>query len=324
MKEALFYKKLNSAKVSCQLCPHNCLIMPDCTGICRSRKNIDGTLYALNYGKTVTVAVDPIEKKPLYHFHPGSKILSIGPNSCNLDCDFCQNYEISQGQSTTYDITPETVYQLCLNHGLEMVAFTYTEPITWFEFVLDSSKFLKEKGIKTVMVTNGFINEKPLKALLPYLDALNIDLKAMDEDFYANICQAELAPVLESIKIANNQAHVEVTNLIVTGENDKPLQLEKLVDFIASVDVNLPLHFSKYFPQYKRSSEPTSDGTMEIALEIGLRKLNYVYLGNMFSCVDSRCPECDELLIRRLKQTECYLEDGCCPNCGLKIQGEFA
>jgi len=205
-----------------------------------------------------------------------------------------------------------------------MVAFTYTEPITWYEFVLDCAKFLKEKDIKTVMVTNGFINPKPLQALLPYLDAMNIDLKSMDNEFYENICQAELAPVLETIRIAHEQTHVEVTNLIVTGENDKLEQLERLVEFLTSVDINIPLHFSKYFPQYKRSSEPTSDATMEIALEIGLRKLHYVYLGNMFSCVDSRCPECNELLIRRLKQVESYLDNGNCPNCGFKIQGVFA
>ncbi|MDA3812922.1 MAG: AmmeMemoRadiSam system radical SAM enzyme [Candidatus Cloacimonetes bacterium] len=323
MKEALFYRKLDDHKIRCDLCPHNCIISSGNIGICRARKNIDGILYSINYGKTISISIDPMEKKPLYHFHPGKSILSIGPNSCNFSCKFCQNYQSSQLEVPTTIITPGKLLDLCKLHLCDFVAFTYTEPTTWFEFMLDSSKLLKENGIKTVMVTNGFINQEPLKELLPYIDAMNIDLKAFDEKFYNNICNGSLQPVLETIKTASKQCHVEITNLIITDENDSEEQINDLVDFVASVNNEIPLHFSRYYPTYKMENPPTSVSTLEMAKQIAEQKLNYVYLGNIVTERNTYCPNCDHLLICRDHPLKNDIIDGKCPSCGHIIYGEF-
>ncbi len=322
MKEALYYKKLSSDKVQCLLCPKLCVISPNDIGICRGKKNIAGKLYAINYGKTVTVAIDPIEKKPLYHFLPGSKILSIASNTCNFDCKFCQNYHISQYDTETYDISAETILEYCKKHNINEVAYTYTEPITWYEFIFDTSKILKENGIKTVMVTNGFINQEPLKNILPYIDAMNIDLKAMDDEFYKNLCNGRLNPVLQTIKTAYKRTHIEITNLLITDENDSDELISALVDFIASIDKNIPLHFSKYYPTYKMYNPPTSESTLYRAKELAKKRLNYVYLGNIITDYNTYCPNCGNLIIKRNYQNvSSKIKDGKCPYCGEKIYG---
>ena len=323
MKEALFYSKIEDLKVRCDLCPHNCVISQGNIGICRARKNIEGVLYAINYGETITISIDPMEKKPLYHFHPGKNILSIGPNSCNLSCKFCQNYQSSQLKVHTTSITPDNLLKQCRSHNCDFVAFTYTEPTTWFEFILDSSKLLKENGIKIIMVTNGFINQEPLKELLPYIDAMNIDLKAFDEKFYKTICSSSLQPVLDTIKTVSLSCHIEITNLIITDENDSEKQIIDLVDFVANVNPNIPIHFSRYYPTYKMENPPTSVSKLEMAKEIAKKKLNFVYLGNILTDRSTYCPNCDQLLIHRDKPKQNYITNRKCPSCDHVIYGEF-
>jgi len=323
MKEALYYSKLEDHKVRCDLCPHNCIIASEKIGICRARKNINGILYTINYGETITISIDPMEKKPLYHFHPDNNILSIGSNSCNLSCKFCQNYQSSQLEVHTKAITPGKLLEQCRLHNCDFIAFTYTEPTTWFEFVLDASKLLKENNIKTVMVTNGFINQEPLKELLPYIDAMNIDLKSFDEEFYSKICNGSLKPVLETIKTASKQCHIEITNLVITDENDSKEQINNLVNFVAEVNPNIPLHFSRYYPTYKMENPPTSVSTLEKAKEIAEKKLKYVYLGNVVTERNTYCPSCDHLLIRRDYPIKNDIVNGKCPSCDHTIYGEF-
>ena len=323
MKEALFYTKLKDHKVRCDLCPHNCIIASENIGICRVRTNIDGVLYTNNHGKTITISIDPMEKKPLYHFYPGKRILSIGSNSCNLSCSFCQNYQSSQLEVPTIEITPELILDKCRSHNCDFVAFTYTEPTTWFEFVLDSSKLLEENGIGTVMVTNGFINQEPLQELLPYIDAMNIDLKAFDDKFYRSICNGTLQPVLETIKTASKQCHIEITNLIITDENDSEKQINDLVDFVADLNPEIPLHFSRYYPTYKMENPPTSVSKLEMAKEIAEKKLKFVYLGNIVTERSTYCSNCNHLLISRDFPLKNEITDGKCPSCGHKIYGSF-
>ncbi|MCK4653952.1 MAG: AmmeMemoRadiSam system radical SAM enzyme [Candidatus Cloacimonetes bacterium] len=323
MKEARYYKKLPNKKVQCELCPHLCIMTPGSTGKCRARKNIDGVLYTSNYAKTITISIDPMEKKPLYHFYPGESVISIGPNSCNFSCDFCQNYNSSQQVVPTQDITPGKLLEISKQHQCDFVSYTYTEPITWFEFVLDSAKLLQENRIKNVMVTNGFINPEPLNELLPYIDAMNIDLKSMDDEFYKKICKSRLQPVLETIRTASKNCHIEITNLLVTDENDSEGNIRKLVDFVAEVNPDIPLHFSRYFPAYKMTNPPTPISRLKRAREIAEEKLSYVYIGNVMTEKDTLCPNCKHLLIKRGWTIKCDILSGNCPGCGHKIYGEF-
>ncbi|OQX70933.1 MAG: AmmeMemoRadiSam system radical SAM enzyme [Candidatus Cloacimonas sp. 4484_275] len=323
MKKAKYYKKLRNNNVQCLLCPHYCVLAPQETAKCLSRKNIDGELWATNYAETVTVSIDPMEKKPLYHFFPGRNILSVGSNSCNFSCSFCQNYSISQFPVPTQKISPETLAQTCKKYKTDFVAFTYTEPITWFEFVLDTAKILHEQNIKTVFVTNGFINPEPLAELLPHIDAFNIDLKSMNDDFYRKFCDGRVQPVLQTIKTVAKFSHLEVTNLLITGENDSEKDIEQLVDFIAEINPNIPLHFSKYFPHFKMNNPPTSESTLYQAFRLAKEKLNYVYLGNILTDNDTRCPHCDAIIIKRGFRTEIKIENGKCKYCGMEIYGKF-
>ncbi len=327
MTEAKYYLSKENKKVKCLLCPHYCLLSPEGTGLCRTRKNVDGVLHTLNYGKTVSVSLDPIEKKPLYHYYPGSDILSIGSNSCNLKCDFCQNYYISQMATKTADLSPDNLLKLCLNHKVGYVAYTYTEPLTWFEYVLDSARLLLEKEIKSVLVTNGYINREPLEELLPSIDAMNIDLKGMSDDFYRQLCSGTLQPVLETIKTAYPKCHIEITNLLIPGENDSDEMIRELVDFIADIGSEIPLHFSKYFPHYKRHTQATTHKTLENAYQIAKEKLDHVYLGNVITEKNSNtyCPQCNSLLIVR-KNFNTFthdLQDNRCSNCSKVIYGKF-
>ncbi|MCF7793749.1 MAG: AmmeMemoRadiSam system radical SAM enzyme [Candidatus Cloacimonetes bacterium] len=323
MKEAEYYKKLENQMVQCILCPHFCVIKPDEKGKCRSRQNVDGKLYATNFGNTMSISIDPMEKKPLYHFYPVSPILSLGPNSCNLSCQFCQNYQSSQQTVPTRKIAPEEIVQICRKHNCNFVAFTYTEPFTWFEFVLDAAKVLQENNIKVVLVSNGFINQKPLLELLPHIDALNIDLKSMDDEFYKEICGGRLEPVLETIRTAADHCHVEVTNLLITDENDSEENIQKLTDFMASVNPEIPVHFSRYYPTYKMTNSATSIEILERAKKIAEKKLSFVYLGNIMTDRTTYCPKCGVKLIDRSYATKCEIIKGKCPTCGKEIYGEF-
>ena len=282
-KEASYYQKQEDNKVQCLLCPKNCIIAPEGVGNCSVRKNIDGTLYSLVYGKTTGIAVDPIEKKPLYHFHPGESILSQGTRGCNLGCVFCQNWQISQNPNAhLYDISSEAVINEAIRLNVFGIAYTYNEPFIWYEFVQETAKLAKQKGIDNVLVTNGYINPDPLEEILPFISAMNIDLKAMDNQFYRLICKATLDPVLNTIKRAKQSTHIELTNLIIPTLNDSDVQIEKLVTWIFNnTGADTPLHLSRYFPCYELDLPPTPIETLKRAKAIAEKKLKNVYLGNV-------------------------------------------
>lgn len=323
-KKALYFSKRDKNVVKCELCPFTCMIQPGKTGICTVRYNKDGELFTSNYSEVTSIALDPIEKKPLYHFFPGEEILSVGTFGCNFKCEFCQNWQISQSKPSSRFISPETLLDTAVREKSFGVAYTYSEPIVWFEYVLESAKLLKDRGLKNVMVTNGFINQKPLLELCKYIDAMNIDLKGYTDIFYERFPHGKLQPVLETIKTAYARGvHIEITNLIIPGLNDDPGDLEELIKFIASVSPEIPLHFSRYFPHYKMKKEPTPEETMLKAKELGDKYLKYVYLGNIWSKTGSEtfCPACGEKVISRkgyFVDTEGF-KHGNCKYCGAKL-----
>lgn len=283
MKIALYYKSVNS-DIECLLCPNFCKIKPQKTGVCLARKNINGNLYSNVYGKTTSINLDPIEKKPLYHFHPGKQILSIGTYGCNLKCPWCQNWSISQQVTQTRDITPEDILQLAKKYKNNIgVAYTYNEPFIWYEFVLECAKLIKENKLCNVLVTNGFVNQEPAENLLRYIDAINLDIKSFDDKFYKDYCKGDLQAVLNFAKCAKKYCHLEITNLIIPTKNDKLQDIEKLVDWIYNnLGEETPLHFSRYFPNYKMQDIlPTPVDILKKAKEIADKKLKYVYLGNV-------------------------------------------
>ncbi|WGS65984.1 AmmeMemoRadiSam system radical SAM enzyme [Marinitoga aeolica] len=303
MKEAMFYEELEDKKVKCKLCPHNCIIKNNLTGICKVRKNIDGKLYSLNYGEITAINDDPIEKKPLFHFYPGEYVLSLGTWGCNFKCLFCQNFEISQERPySIYKLNPEDIVEMAIKRKTKIVAFTYSEPIVWYEFVYDTAKLLKEKDIKTVLVTNGYINKEPLLKLIPYIDAMNIDLKGFNDEFYKKIIGGKKEPVMEAIKLSfENNIHIEVTTLVVTNGNDNENELEELFKWIGNISKDIPLHLSRYYPVYKYSESPTDIVKLKKIYNIATNYLNYVYLGNVWdeNYESTFCPECGTLLINR-------------------------
>jgi pyruvate formate lyase activating enzyme len=321
--EARYYAKDNE-HITCHLCPHTCAILPGKKGICRSRMNENGTLYAINYGETTSMAIDPVEKKPLYHYFPGRSIVSIAPNNCNMRCPFCQNWEISQEQVKTHFISPETLVNMMQNHDSFGIAYTYTEPLMWYEYLLDAGKAIHQAGGKNVLVTNGVINREPLEELLPFIDAMNIDLKTMDEQAYAKILGGDLNAVKQTIEIARSQCHVEITNLLVTGFNDKKKDMDALIDYIASLSKDIPVHFSRYYPNYRYEQPPTSEKRLQYAYRSAKEKgLSYVYIGNVPSEDGSNtyCPQCNNLLIERMHYQALLtgLKGNACKKCGTKI-----
>ncbi len=319
--EAMYYEKKEDNLVKCKLCPHGCVIKEGDLGVCRVRKNVGGSLISLNYGKIASYAYDPIEKKPLYHFYPGSNILSIGTYGCNLKCDFCQNWEISQKKSMAIEIEDQDILLLAKARGSIGIAYTYNEPSISYEYVFHMCKLMKDRGLKNVLVTNGYINEEPLKELLPYVDAMNIDLKAIKEDFYTKICKGKLEPVLKTIKMAAKQVHVEVTNLIIDGLNSSEDEIEYLASWLAEIDENIPLHLNKYFPAYKMDLPPTSYDTLMKAKKIAQKHLRYVYIGNVMGIDrNTYCPSCSIELVNRTTIGQVTgIKDGKCSNCGHKI-----
>ena len=319
-------------KIQCELCPKMCLIEHGQSGDCRVRINIDGVLRTVVYGYPCSIHIDPIEKKPLFHFLPGSKILSIATVGCNLHCKNCQNWEISQANpedSRAYSYLPEELVTLCKESRCPSLAYTYTEPIIYYEYTYDSAKLAREAGIKNVLVTAGYINAEPWKKLLQYVDAANIDLKAISDDFYRDVCSATLKPVQNALIIAKASGiMVEVTNLIIPTLNDKPEQIGELCRWIkANLGGETPLHFSRFFPRYQmRNLPPTSAKALGAAREIAISEgLNHVYIGNVLSEAgqSTYCPSCKQVLIKRSGYTilQNRLRDGRCPNCGHEIYG---
>ena len=321
------YWEVEGDKVRCHLCPQECLIKEGDRGLCNVRKNIDGKLYSIIYGKAASLAVDPIEKKPLYHFHPGSQVLSYGTVGCNLKCKFCQNASLSCGDPDSPYLQEYSVDELtekALKH--DGIAWTYNEPSIAYEYSLDVSKKLKENSDGYVVyVTNGFINNEPLEELSPYLDAMNIDIKAFHDDFYKKIVGGRLQPVLDTAKKAVELGiHVEVTYLIIPGHNDDD---DELKDFSEWVNKNLGedtvVHFSRFHPDHKmKDTTSTPESTMKNAREIARDTgLNFVYLGNIPADNDTRCPECGATIISRsfFSSGKLNLKKGKCPECGRKI-----
>lgn len=325
MREAKYYKSLEGKRVRCELCPHRCSLAPEKTGICKVRKNVDGKLYTLNYGEVVSIANDPVEKKPLYHFYPGETILSIAANGCNLSCPYCQNWEIAKEITPSRYISPEEMIGITEKYGAFAIAYTYTEPLVWFEYVLDTARIAKEKGIKNVLVTNGTINQEPLEELLPLIDAMNIDLKSSNPTFYKKVVKGNLNTVKNTIEQAYKKGvHIELTNLVIPGENDSLNDFHTITDYVSSLSPAIPLHFSRYFPYRNFPAPPTSITTLLQAYNIARKKLHYVYLGNIWEIEEGSntyCPECENLLIaRRGYYTQIKgIKDKRCSECGRPV-----
>jgi len=333
MYEAMFYEKLKNNEVRCNLCPHHCKIANFKRGICGVRENRDGTLYSLVYGKTISLAIDPIEKKPLYHFYPGSDALSLATVGCNFKCLHCQNYEISQlprerRKIIGEEISPEEVVSQAKSKNCRIIAYTYTEPTIFFEYAYEIAKLAKEEGIKNVFVTNGYISEEALRKMSPYLDAANVDLKAFSEDFYKRICGAHLEPVLKSLRLMKELGiWVEVTTLVIPGLNDSEEELRKIAEFITSLGKEVPWHLSRFYPAYKlRDIPPTLANVLHRGCQIGLEAgLRYVYTGNVpgDEGENTYCYSCGRTIIQRYgyRIERLYIENGRCKYCGAKIDG---
>lgn len=320
------YWKTAGDRIQCELCPHACLIAGGRTGRCGIRRNRDGQLVSESYGLISSLALDPIEKKPLFHVKPGSKVLSLGSAGCNFRCPFCQNWTISQQIPAMEELSPAELLEQTRRSRAAGVAYTYNEPLINFEYVLDCAKLIRRAGLLNILVTNGYVNPAPRAELLPWIDALNIDLKSIRPEYYQKLCGAKLEPVLDTIREAAKVCHVELTHLIVTGANDVEADLRGLVDWVASVSPEIPLHFSRYFPQYQWDEPPTSVELLQKALDIGRRKLKWVYVGNLPGKDDStRCPDCGTELIPRQGYWigTVKLKDGHCPQCGRLVPGIF-
>lgn len=327
MHEALFYKKLENKKVRCELCPWNCELLPQQTGTCKVRFNENGKLYSSVYNRVAALGTDPIEKKPLYHFHPGKNILSIGEVGCNLQCSFCQNHRISQCYASEFkgfqNITAEKIITEAIKTWKNIgIAYTYNEPFTFYEFLLETAKLAHKNGLQNVVVSNGYINEAPLKKLLPFIDAFNIDLKAFSEEFYLKHTKGKLEPVLQTLKlIAKNNTHLEITNLVIPELNDDEKPFTEMVKWIArEIGENTPFHLSRYFPQHKMQYPPTPIKKLEMLYEIAKTHLQYVYLGNVSDTKRSStfCINCGELLIIRDRyqtKIENMIGNGKCKKC---------
>ena len=310
MKEASFYKKMKGRTVKCELCPRFCVIADGRAGFCRVRKNERGKLRSLVYGKPVSIAIDPIEKKPLFHFAPGTKCLSVATVGCNLRCRFCQNYAISQeygeiGEFDTREMSPEEVVAVAKRNDVEGMSYTYTEPTVFYEYALDMMKLAKKEGLYNAWVSNGYTNPAPIRRMAKYLDAVNVDLKGNDE-FYKKVCGGVgIDPVFNALKAyAKNGVWVEVTNLIIPKYNDSEKEIAKLVDWIKeNLGSRVPLHFSAFYPQYKlRDSPPTPPSALEKAVKIAKQKgMKWVYAGNVRGSKyeSTWCWKCGSLVIRR-------------------------
>lgn len=333
MKEAVLYERIEDGKVKCLLCNHYCVISPGRRGICGVRENRNGTLYSLVYGKLISANDDPIEKKPLFHFLPGSRSFSIATVGCNLKCRHCQNYVISQyphthkGGIPGEDAEPEDVVNSALRLGCASISYTYTEPTVFFEFALDCAKLAHKKGIKNVFVSNGYMSPQAIEEITPYLDGNNIDLKG-DDEFYKKICRARLNPVLETIRrMKEAGVWIEITTLLIPSYNDSEEILRMIIDFILSIDPAIPWHVTQFYPTYEMLDKPrTPVDKLRKARDLGLSMgLKYVYVGNVpgEGGENTYCPNCKELLIERVGYSifKNRIKDGKCFNCNSKIEG---
>jgi pyruvate formate lyase activating enzyme len=328
MKEALMWKKAGE-KLECRLCAHRCKIGAGSTGICGVRKNEGGKLLATTYGKVSSMGPDPIEKKPLYHFLPGSKSYSFGSVGCNFRCDFCQNFSISQEYTERglKQIEPEEVPLLASEYRCRSVSWTYNEPTLWFEFTLDSSKLARRAGIASNYVTNGYITEEALRGISPCLDAMNIDVKAFTEEFYRRRCKAKLQPVLDTCVLAKElDIHIELTYLIIPGQNDKKEEIKKFCGWVRDdLSPDVPVHFSRFHPDFKFQDAPaTPFETLKMAYQTAKEEgIKFSYLGNVMHCDEENtyCPKCGALAIERMGfyVSKDKTKNGKCGQCGEKL-----
>ncbi|SFM21050.1 pyruvate formate lyase activating enzyme [Methanolobus profundi] len=327
----MLYDRLEGGKVQCRLCSHRCRISLGKRGLCAVRENREGVLYTLNYNVVSSEAVDPIEKKPLFHFRPGSLAYSLGTIGCNFRCKHCQNWTISQidiDESNAIEMSPEVAVERALASGAEVIAWTYNEPTIWFEYTYDCAKLAKEAGLGTVYVTNGYITREGLEMIAPYLDAFRVDIKAFTEKFYHDIAGAKLAPVLESAKLARELGmHVEVINLIIPTLNDSPDEIREMCVWIReNLGRETPVHFTRFHPYYKLQNLPSTPlVTLERAYDIAREEdLQYVYVGNVpgTEYENTFCPQCGELLIKRgmfSVELNRMTDERTCPRCGRQI-----
>lgn len=332
-KEALFYDKEAGNGVRCRLCPHRCRIPDGKAGLCRVRINREGTLYSAVYGRCAALHVDPIEKKPLFHFLPGADALSIATVGCNLRCVFCQNADISQFDVPAYGVPgekigPGEIVEIAERERCQIISYTYTEPTVFFEYALDTAELAAAKGIRNTFVSNGFISSEALHLIEPVLDGINLDLKSFSDAFYREHLGARLAPVLETLRtLAGSRVWLEVTTLLIPGLNDSEAEVRKIAAFIASLSPDIPWHVSRFYPRHRLTDRPpTSVGTIARAREIGLEAgLKHVYCGNVpgEEGESTSCPGCGRTLIRRVGYgiLRNALENGACPGCGEKISG---
>lgn len=306
---------------SCLLCPQHCQLRPGRSGRCHTRENRAGEVVSLTYGEVAAWHMDPIEKKPLYHFYPGSRIFSVGGFGCNLSCSFCQNHEISQRRLDGRKITPAELAELAMANNSIGVCFTYSEPSMWFEMIRDTAPLVRAQGGKVVLVSNGTISPRFMEELIPWLDAVNIDIKAFTEEFYQKYCGGKLAWVLDNVKRLAGRVHLEITTLVIPGANDDPHEITGLAQWLQQLNVPLAWHLSRYHPAYRLGIPPTDRHTLEQLWNIGKEWLPYVYLGNVRGGDTTFCPQCGEAVIRREPVLVNQLERGCCPKCGEGIFG---
>lgn len=329
--EAKYYSK-EGAVVVCGLCPNRCRLSEGQTGPCHTRKVIDGILYSMSYANPCAIHIDPIEKKPLYHFFPGSDTFSLGVAGCLLHCKNCQNYSVSQAspeEMQLYSCSPEDIVADCIARQCDSISYTYTEPFAFYEYMLEITKLAKSKGLKNIIVSSGFVNEDPLHELIPYLDAANIDLKCFSHTVYKTLCKGDLDVVLWNIKILN-KSHVwlELTNLIIPGYTDDMEMIKQMCGWLMSNGLErVPIHFSRFFPQYQLSQvDETPLETIEEAMMAAKNAgLKYVYSGNVASPSDTFCPQCHTALVRRIGYNVQVMASfvGRCPKCNYPIDGCF-
>jgi len=333
MKEAYLFAPQENNKVQCMLCSHRCVIKPGAKGICGVRENVDGRLFSLVYGKVIARHIDPIEKKPLFHFLPGTLSYSIATVGCNFRCKFCQNADISQMPADLNRImgeetTPQILAMDAARSGCATIAYTYTEPTIYFELAKDTSEFAVSEGIKNVFVTNGYMTKECLDYIYPNLHAANVDLKSFSDKFYKDLCKARLQPVLDTIVSMKKQGiWIEVTTLLIPGKNDSPEELREIARFLADLDQDIPWHVSRFHPTYRLTdAPPTPPRTVRMARDIGYEMgLRYVYTGNLpgDEGEHTKCHNCGELLIDRLGfyVRNNRIKNNTCPSCGVLIPG---
>lgn len=348
MPSKMLAEKKDQGRVRCKACNHYCVIMPGKTGICGVRQNVAGQLKLLVYSKAVAAHVDPIEKKPLFHFLPGEMIFSIGTIGCNFGCGFCQNWDISQASKRVkeeyaqnkqdvvlgeilemgQDLPPAKIIEYCEEQGINLIAYTYNEPTVFFEYAYDTAKLASERGMKNVFVSNGYMSCEALEKIEPYLDGINVDLKSFSDDFYRKVCRARLKPVLENIKrIYKMGIWQEITTLLISGKNSSQDELKKIAEFIVSISPDIPWHISAFHPDFKMTdTDATSLDLLIQTHDIGKAQgLNYIYIGNIPNTEyeNTICPKCNNVLIKRIGYNidTVNLDKGRCVKCGQEIPG---